>query len=43
MGEQKPEAKDRLGKDIENGVGNDFGIESNKTPTIGNTPDTEKR
>jgi hypothetical protein len=39
MGEEQPEAKNWLGENIENSVGNDLGIEANDTGTIGNTPD----
>jgi hypothetical protein len=39
MGEEEPEAKDWLGKDIENSVGNDLSVETNDTCTIGNSPD----
>ena len=39
MSEQKPEAEDWLSKDIENGVGDDLGINTNNTSTISNTPD----
>ncbi len=39
MGEEKPEAKDWLGKNVEHGVGDNFGIDANDTGTIGNTPD----
>lgn len=39
VSEQEPEAEDRLGKNIKNSVGNDFDIQTNKTATIGDTPD----
>lgn len=38
VGEQEPEAEDWLGKNIENGVANNLSIETNKSATIGNTP-----
>jgi hypothetical protein len=40
MGEEEPEAKDRLGEDVKNSVRHDLSIETNETATIGNTPDT---
>lgn len=39
VGEEKPETEDWLGKDIKDGVGDDFGIEANKAATVSNTPD----
>jgi hypothetical protein len=42
MGEEKPEAKDWLGKDVEHGVGDNFGINTDDTATISNTPDTRR-
>ena len=39
MGEEKPEAKDGLGKDIEDGVANDLSINAGNARSIGNTPD----
>ena len=38
MGEEEPEAKDWLGEDIKDGVGNDLGINASDAATIGNTP-----
>ena len=38
--EQEPEAKDRLGQDIEDGVSDDLAINGNVTGSIGNAPDT---
>ena len=40
MSKEKPEAKDRLGEDIENSVGNNFAIDIDDTSSISNTPDT---
>ena len=42
MGEQKPEAEDRLSKDVENGVGDDLSIDTGNAATIGDTPDTSE-
>jgi len=39
VSEEKPETKDWLGENVEDGVANNFGIETNKSATIGNTPD----
>lgn len=39
MGEQEPEAEDWLGKDIEDSVANNLGIETDKLATVSNTPD----
>lgn len=38
VSKEQPEAKDWLGKNVEDGVGDDLGIESNNTGTIGNSP-----
>lgn len=43
MGEQEPEAKDWLGKDIEDSISNDFGIDSNDVSTLRESPDAVKR
>jgi hypothetical protein len=39
MSEEKPEAKDGLGEDVENSVGGNFGVKTNEAAAIGNTPD----
>ena len=39
MGEQEPEAKDRLGKDIEHSVAYDLGIDVPLSCSVSNTPD----
>ena len=39
MGEEEPEAKDWFGKNVKDGIGDDLGVDSNNTATIGNTPD----
>ena len=39
MSEEKPEAEDRLGKDIEDSVSNDLGVKSNEAAAISDTPD----
>jgi hypothetical protein len=39
VGEEQPETEDWLGKNVENSVGDNFGIEANNAGTIGNTPD----
>jgi hypothetical protein len=43
MGEQEPEAEDRLGQDVENSVGNDLSIESDKAAAVSDTPDAVER
>lgn len=40
MSEEKPETKDGLGKNIENSICDDFGIDISNAGSIGNTPDT---
>lgn len=40
VGEQEPEAKDSLGEDVQNGVGDNLGIDANVAGAIRNTPDT---
>lgn len=40
MSEQEPEAEDGLGEDVEDGVGDDLGVDTNVAGAIGNTPDT---
>jgi hypothetical protein len=39
VSEEQPEAKDWLGEDIENGIGNNLSVEPNKTRAIGDAPD----
>jgi len=39
VGEEQPEAEDWLGKNIENSIGDNFGIEAKDTGTISDTPD----
>ena len=39
VGEEKPESKDRLGKDIQDGVGNDLGVNRSAVSTLGESPD----
>lgn len=40
MGEEEPEAKDGLGKNIEDSVGNNLRIHVDVTGAVSNTPDT---
>lgn len=40
VGDQEPGTKDTLGKNVEDGVGNDLTINTNLTSTVGKTPDT---
>lgn len=40
MGKEKPEAKDGLGKNVENSIGDNFAINVQQAGTVGNTPDT---
>lgn len=40
MGEEKPETKDGLGKDVEDGISNNLGVNARNARTISNTPDT---
>lgn len=40
VGEEEPEAKDRLGKDVENSVCDDLAIHGDVARSISNTPDT---
>ena len=42
MGEEEPEAKDRLGEDIKDSVSNDFSINAGDARSIGNTPDASE-
>jgi hypothetical protein len=39
VGGQKPEAKDGLGEDVQNGVGDNFAVNTNNAGTVSNTPD----
>lgn len=39
VGQEKPEAEDGLGKDIQDSVGNDFLVQISDPTTIGDTPD----
>jgi hypothetical protein len=41
VGNEQPEAEDRLGEDIENGVKDDLGVDADLAGTIGDTPDTD--
>ena len=43
MGEEEPEAEDRLGKDVKDSIGNDLGIETDETGAISNAPDATHR
>lgn len=40
VGEEEPQAEDWLGEDVEDGVGNDLGINAGNAGAVGNTPDT---
>lgn len=42
MSKEEPEAKDGLGEDIEDGVGNDLSIDVDIARPISNTPDAVK-
>lgn len=42
MGEEKPEAEDWLGEDVEDSIGDDLSIETDQASTVGNTPDAER-
>lgn len=39
MGEEEPEAEDRFGENVKNGIGDNLSIDASDTGTIGNTPD----
>ena len=39
MGEQQPKAKDRLGKDIKDSIGNNLPIDTDGSGSISDTPD----
>lgn len=43
MSEQEPEAEDRLGKNVKDSIGNDFGVDGGNSRSIGYTPDTMMR
>lgn len=40
MSEQEPEAEDRLGENVEDGVGDDLAIDADVAGPIGDAPDT---
>jgi hypothetical protein len=42
VGNKEPGTKDSLGKDVEDGVGDDLSIDASLASTVGNTPDTGK-
>lgn len=39
MGKEKPETKDRFGENVQNGISDDLGIETDIARAISNTPD----
>lgn len=39
MSEEKPEAKDRLGENIENSISDDLSVHIGNASSIGDTPD----
>ena len=39
MGEEEPEAKDGLGKDVKDSIADDLGVNINVAGAISNTPD----
>ena len=39
VGEQKPEAEDRLGENIEDSIGDNFSVNACNAGAIGDTPD----
>ena len=41
MGEEKPEAEDRLGKHIKDGIGDNLSINAGTAGAISDTPDTD--
>ena len=41
MSEEEPETEDWLGKNIEDGIGDDLSIKTNKTTTVSDTPDAK--
>ena len=40
MGEEEPETKDGLGKDVKNSIGDDLSVDINVAGSISDTPDT---
>ena len=42
MSEEQPEAKDRLGKDVKDGIGNNLSIDARNARSISNTPDADR-
>ena len=42
VGEEQPSTEDRLGEQVEDGVGNDLLVNSHLAGAIGNTPDTRR-
>lgn len=42
MGEEQPEAKDRLGKNVKDGIGNNFSVDGRNAGSISNTPDADR-
>lgn len=43
MSEQEPEAEDGLGKNVEDSVGNNFGVDGGNSRSISYTPDAMMR
>ena len=43
MGEEKPEAKDWLGENVKDSIGDDLGINVDVAGSISNAPDTGHR
>lgn len=39
MGEEKPETKDGLGKDVEDGISNNLSVDARHARAISNAPD----
>lgn len=39
MSEEKPEAEDGLGQNVEHGIGDDLAIDADVSGSVGNTPD----
>ena len=42
MGEEQPEAKDRLGKNVKDGIGNNLSVDGRNAGSISNTPDADR-
>ena len=40
MGEQEPEAEDRLGEHVKDSIGDDFAVDADVAGSVGNTPNT---